>query len=158
MHVSYDDAVEFCAHFLMRLPTEAEWEFAARGGLDSKVYPWGDDLMLPDGKHRTNIWQGDFPLTNTADDGFKGTAPAVSYEPNGFGLYNMVGNVWEWTATAHDADEMIIKGGSFLCHKSYCFRYRVAARSHNSRDSTTANLGFRCVKDVPQEDGARTEL
>lgn len=152
VHVSWNDALAFCKWSGKRLPTEEEWEYAARGGLEQKKYPWGDQLH-PNGKHRCNIWQGDFPHTNTLDDGFLGTAPIDSFLPNGYGLYNMSGNVWEWCSnlfenTAPQYDLKAIRGGSYLCHHSYCNRYRVAARSSNTIDSSTGNMGFRCVRDV----------
>ncbi|MFF2091579.1 formylglycine-generating enzyme family protein [Paenibacillus sp. NPDC058174] len=149
IHVSWNDAIAYCNWAGKRLPKETEWEYAARGGLVQKRYPWGDELE-PDGEHRCNIWQGDFPYHNTTKDGYLGTAPARSYQPNGFGLYNMSGNVWEWADDAfHSSGESkSMRGGSYLCHNSYCNRYRVAARSKNTPDSSSGNVGFRCVADV----------
>jgi len=138
--------------------------FPAAGGLDQKRYAWGDELM-PDGKHRCNIWQGTFPSRNTRADGYLSTAPVDAYEPNGFGLYNVCGNVWEWcndwwTSGPHPTenvvnptgprtgDARVMRGGSYLCHKSYCNRYRVAARTANTPDSSTGNMGFRVAADV----------
>nr|WP_262009737.1 formylglycine-generating enzyme family protein [Streptomyces sp. FIT100] len=150
VHVSWRDAAAYCAWAGGRLPTEAEWEYAARGGLEQARYPWGDELT-PDGEHRCNIWQGRFPTRNTAEDGHKGTAPVDAYRPNGFGLFNAVGNVWEWCADAWTADarERVMRGGSYLCHASYCNRYRVAARTRNSPDSSGGNVGFRMVTGRP---------
>jgi formylglycine-generating enzyme required for sulfatase activity len=162
VHVSWRDAVEYARWADKRLPTEAEWERAARGGLAGKRFPWGDELC-PDGEHRCNIWQGDFPGENTAEDGYRGTAPVDAFRQNEFGLYNVSGNVWEWCAdwftTDHpeaplanptgpaDGDGKVIRGGSYLCHDSYCNRYRVAARSSTPPTSTTGNCGFRCAVD-----------
>jgi sulfatase modifying factor 1 len=151
VHVSWYDAMTYCAWSATTLPTEAQWERAARGGLEQKRYPWGDELRAGDA-WRCNIWQGEFPDRNTADDGYIGTAPVRTYEPNGFGLYQMVGNVWEWCADRWSAEAMVIRGGSYLCHASYCNRYRVAARSSNTPESTTGNLGFRCTRPTAASD------
>jgi formylglycine-generating enzyme len=164
VHISWNDADAFCKWAGKRLPTEAEWEFAARGGLEKKMYPWGDELT-PNGKHYCNIWQGKFPQDNTEEDGYAGTAPAKSFPPNGYELYNVSGNVWEWcsdwfTRSIHNrggrnnplgpatGETKVMRGGSYLCHKSYCNRYRVAARTSNTPDSSSGHLGFRCVADV----------
>jgi formylglycine-generating enzyme required for sulfatase activity len=147
VHVSWNDAQAYCAWAGVRLPTEAEWEYAARGGLVGKRFPWGDELVR-DGAWRCNIWQGSFPDHDTGEDGYAGTAPARSFRPNGYGLYNVSGNVWEWCADDWDADGKVIRGGSYLCHDSYCNRYRVAARTFNTPDSSTGHTGFRCAAEV----------
>ncbi|KAK9869480.1 hypothetical protein WA026_003235 [Henosepilachna vigintioctopunctata] len=148
IHVSWNDAVEYCKYYGKRLPSEAEWEMACRGGLRQKLYPWGNKLN-PKGEHWLNIWQGEFPIMNTGEDGFISTAPVNHFPPNKFGLYNMAGNVWEWTQNnwLSDPESKVKKGGSYLCHKSYCWRYRCAARSFNTKDSSSSNLGFRCAAD-----------
>ncbi|WP_344339649.1 formylglycine-generating enzyme family protein [Kitasatospora putterlickiae] len=164
VHVSWNDAQAYCAWSGTRLPTEAEWEYAARGGLEQARYPWGDELT-PDGRHLCNTWQGVFPTVNTAADGHRGTAPVTAFRPNGFGLYNTVGNVWEWcadwfstdfhrTGPRHDPPgppdgaARVMRGGSHMCHASYCYRYRVAARSSNTPDSSAGNIGFRVAADA----------
>lgn len=159
VHVSWNDAMAYCKWSGKRLPNEAEWEFAARGGLVQNKYPWGNELT-PNDQHKCNIWQGTFPYKNTMEDGYAGTAPVDSFDSNGYGLYNMSGNVWEWclndftkSFTNFDTRKVNVsttgfksmRGGSYLCHDSYCNRYRVAARSSNTPDSSSGNVGFRCV-------------
>ena len=168
VHVSWNDATAFARWAGKRLPTEAEWEHAARGGLEGAVFPWGDELE-PGGEHRMNVWQGTFPATNTLDDGFLGTSPVGSFPPNGHGLVDTTGNVWEWVAdrftTQHPAgalvdpagpaqgDGRVQRGGSYLCHASYCRRYRVAARMSSTPDSAAGNVGFRCAMTNPPPGG-----
>ena len=175
VHVTWRDARAYCRWAGKRLPSEAEWEHAARGGLDGARFAWGDELT-PRGRWQCNIWQGTFPRHNTLEDGHLTTAPVKSYAPNGYGLFNMAGNVWEWcqdrfspTTYADRAGEpvadpvapgsddpgpraggdvpRVMRGGSYLCHDSYCHRYRVAARSSNTAESASANIGFRCAND-----------
>ena len=175
MHVAFEDAEAYATWAGKALPSEAEWEFAARGGLDGAVYAWGDEYM-PDGKPMANTWQGEFPYRNSLLDGYEWTAPVESFAPNGYGLYDMAGNVWEWTTDwyqdhrkidrpcctaenprggkqeeSHDPSapgsipRRVMKGGSYLCAPNYCHRYRPAARMGQAVDTSTCHLGFRCV-------------
>jgi sulfatase modifying factor 1 len=170
VHVAWEDAMAYARWAGKRLPTEAEWERAARGGLEGKRYYWGDELR-PDGKWMANIWQGTFPVENSADDGFIGTAPVKSFPPNAFGLYDMAGNVWEWCADwyrpnyyasspkinpqgpessidpdGRDEPKRVQRGGSFLCSDNYCFRYRAGARGQGEPKTGLSHTGFRCVR------------
>jgi formylglycine-generating enzyme required for sulfatase activity len=161
VHVSWNDAQAYCTWSGTRLPTEAEWEFAARAG-SSTPFPWGDELE-PGGEHRMNVFQGTFPIDNTGDDGFLATAPVDSFPPNAFGLHNVTGNVWEWCQDWYSPDyyrtsphddprgptdgtTRVERGGSYLCHASYCRRYRVSARLGSEPASSTGNLGFRVAR------------
>ena len=173
VHIAFEDAMAYAQWTGKRLPTEAEWEFAARGGLKSKRYVWGDDFK-PEGNHMANIWQGTFPNENKVEDGYARTAPVKSFPPNAYGLYDMVGNVWEWCSDWYDArlyarmdklqvstnpagpvksfdfeapyaQRRVTKGGSFLCAENYCRNYRPSARRGTDWDTGMSNLGFRCV-------------
>ncbi len=171
IHISWDDAQAYCKWSGKRLPTEAEWEYASRGGLKNAKYPWGDEA-IEKGKPKANTWQGNFPVRNTNADGYGKLAPVKSYSPNGYGLYDMAGNVWEWCsdwyrpdfyesqkevsenplgpAASYDPMEpsvpkKVVRGGSFMCNASYCKGYRVTSRMKTSKDTSLAHTGFRCV-------------
>ncbi len=166
VQVSFADAAAYAEWAGKRLPTEAEWEHAARGGLDGAVYAWGNDLR-PGGRLMANTWQGRFPYENIGAEGWVGTSPVGAFPANGFGLVDVTGNVWEWTAdrwagshhppaapccvphsAASSAEPLsrVLKGGSHLCSPEYCLRYRPAARSPESEDTSTTHIGFRCVR------------
>jgi formylglycine-generating enzyme len=168
-HVAYADAQAYADWAAAALPTEAEWEFAARGGLEAARFVWGDEFA-PGGRLMANTWQGEFPWQNLGSDGFEGTSPVDAFPPNGYGLHDMAGNVWEWTADCFTPHHLapqkvcctprnprvdaaagagilsrVLKGGSHLCAPNYCLRYRPAARSAQAVDSSACHIGFRCV-------------
>lgn len=166
VHVTRNDAMAYAKWCGKRLPTEAEWEVAAKGGLDTATFYFGDKI---DPRY-ANTWQGNFPVENTKEDGYAATAPVKHYPPNGYGLYSMIGNTWEWCLnlqkvplnyfnifsaqeiyskySEYSNKRFAMKGGSFLCHHTYCERYRISARTGNFGDMSTNHIGFRCVKDV----------
>ncbi len=154
IHISWYDATAYCAWSGLRLLSEAEWEYAARGNLQRARFPWGNTLV-PSGQHAMNVWQGDFPNTNTAEDGYVGTAPVNAFAPNAFGMFNMTGNVWEWVETTFDrgrtAPGPVLRtqrGGSYLCHSSYCDRYHVHSRTGAEPESSAGHAGFRVAANM----------
>jgi sulfatase modifying factor 1 len=168
VHVSFEDVSAYAAWAGKELPSEVEWEFAARGGLDDATYAWGEEFS-PSGQAMANIWHGRFPWENLVEDGFEGTSPVGAFPANGYGLYDMIGNVWEWTASTYSlpradttkqsccqpkesgdhATNKVVKGGSHLCAPNYCLRYRPAARQSQTLDTSTTHIGFRCVIRAP---------
>jgi formylglycine-generating enzyme required for sulfatase activity len=183
VQICFEDAQAYAKWAGKRLPTEAEFEYAARGGLAGKPYSWGDDLK-PGGKWPANIWQGRFPAENTADDGYVATSPVKAFPPNGFGLYDVGGNVWQWCSDWYRPDsyqtadpntpvknpkgpadsidpaepgvaKRVLRGGSFLCSDRYCTRYLVGSRGKGAPDSGAVNIGIRCVKDDPEKNAKK---
>jgi formylglycine-generating enzyme required for sulfatase activity len=173
-HIAYEDAAAYARWAGKELPTEVEWERAARGGLEGKVFAWGDEIA-PHGRLMANTWQGEFPWQNHRTDGYEGTSPVAAFDPNGYGLYDMTGNVWEWTtdhwgtANGHAGEHAccapgvlpgetiarrVIKGGSHLCAPNYCLRFRPAARQGEAVDTSTTHIGFRCVVRGPGPEAA----
>jgi formylglycine-generating enzyme required for sulfatase activity len=168
VHVSFEDVAAYAAWAGKELPTEAEWEYAARGGLEDATYAWGEEFS-PGGQAMANTWQGRFPFENLAEDGYEGTSPVGAFPANQYGLYDMIGNVWEWTCSAYGlpgagtekpsccqpnpgGDHLVnkvVKGGSHLCAPNYCLRYRPAARQSQPLDTSTTHIGFRCIKRSP---------
>lgn len=175
VHVSYEDVMAYCKWIGKRLPTEAEWEFASRGGKENQRYSWGEE-MNPQGRMMANVFQGAFPIHNSGEDGFKGTSPVKAFPPNAYGLYEIIGNCWEWTNDFYNTnyyselagkgladnpkgatspfdpaeplvEKRVTRGGSFLCASDYCVNYRPSARQGSATDTGMSHIGFRCVKD-----------